>query len=98
MAFELRKHRDGWLMTGKKQAIKIMNWEKIHNMRSQHHHEVPIKEVSCMQFLSTVNDQAEVGRENVLPLNYIYTDDVSLYLIMPFADGGEIFCTFERYS
>jgi len=94
MAFELRKHRDGWLMTGKKQAIKIMNWERIRNMRGQHL-EDPVKEISCMQFLSNVNDQAEVGRENVLPLNYIYTDDVSLYLIMPFADGGELFSYIE---
>eukprot|EP00588_Corethron_pennatum_P015069 CAMPEP_0194265356 /NCGR_PEP_ID=MMETSP0169-20130528/625_1 /TAXON_ID=218684 /ORGANISM="Corethron pennatum, Strain L29A3" /LENGTH=337 /DNA_ID=CAMNT_0039005801 /DNA_START=308 /DNA_END=1321 /DNA_ORIENTATION=+ len=96
MAFELRKHRNGWLMTGKKHAIKIMNWERIRNMRDQNHHENPIKEVSCMQFLSNANYQAEVGRENVLPLNYIYTDDVSMFLIMPFADGGELFSHIEE--
>uniref|UniRef100_A0A7S1FQV0 Protein kinase domain-containing protein n=1 Tax=Corethron hystrix TaxID=216773 RepID=A0A7S1FQV0_9STRA len=86
----------GWIVTKEFRAVKIMDWDRIHEMRGRHS-EDPIKEVSAMQYLTNRAEAAAGGRpSNLLPITDIYTDDSHLYMIMPFADGGELFGFIER--
>ena len=107
-------HTAEWEVTNQYCAIKEMSWQHIQKEKNRLV-EDPIKEVAAMQYIqrwyrSSVSqgpteevDQAFQAMQStnlMMPLDLL-ADDSSLYSIMPYCDGGELFDRLdlqERFS
>eukprot|EP00957_Ditylum_brightwellii_P065355 4958324-Ditylum_brightwellii.AAC.1 len=84
-----------WDVTGERCAVKEMPWYLIRTIRLT---EDPVKEVAAMQYLSRIchNENNTAMQDslatNVVMLRNALTDDIFLYVVTPFFDGGDI-CT-----
>mmetsp|Transcript_1725 Transcript_1725/g.2206 ORF Transcript_1725/g.2206 Transcript_1725/m.2206 type:complete len:397 (-) Transcript_1725:464-1654(-) len=83
-----------WDVTGERCAVKEMPWFLI---RTNTHTEDPVKEVAAMQYLSRIchNENNTAMQEsldtNVVMLRNALTDDIFLYVVTPYFEGGELF-------
>lgn len=81
---------DVWEVTAEMAAVKIMDWNVVHQLRGRHM-EDPLKEVAAMQFIAR-----DGPHPNVLQTLDVLKDDQYLYSFMPFCSGGELFGFVER--
>lgn len=85
LAVEYTLQPDGQRVYRSHAAIKVLELTRIRN-RPPNGNEDPLKEVAVMQHLSNAG-----GHSNVLSLEEVVKDDVAIYLVMPYCDGGELF-------
>lgn len=72
-----------WQVTQARAAVKIMSWEKIHQLQ---HIEDPIKEVAAMQHVSK-----DGVHQHVMGVLDVLEDEEYLLMFMPFASSGDLF-------
>lgn len=77
-----------FVMTGEQCAIKCMDWQKVLENDLKHlRSEDPLKEVAAMQYLQNNGD----GCEHVMTPMEVICDGRTLFLMMPYMNGGEMF-------
>lgn len=88
------EHNTDWEFTGIECAIKEMGWKQIHEARGQRADD-PIQEANAMQyaqhrFQSGGEDANDVSENVTKPLD-ILSDEICLFIVLPFCNGGELF-------
>jgi len=78
-----------WEITGKHVAIKMVEWQRVHQMRGRLL-EDPVKEVAAMQMLG--------GHDNVLGSTEVLQDRDCLYSVMPYCRDGDLFGIVVKYA
>mmetsp|Transcript_17235 Transcript_17235/g.24514 ORF Transcript_17235/g.24514 Transcript_17235/m.24514 type:complete len:402 (+) Transcript_17235:303-1508(+) len=87
-------YMDIWDVTGERCAVKEMLWFLIE--KKFRHTEDPVKEVSAMQYLRRWHNGNNTAMQesldtNVVMLRNALTDDIFLYVVTPYFEGGELF-------
>mmetsp|Transcript_15416 Transcript_15416/g.30729 ORF Transcript_15416/g.30729 Transcript_15416/m.30729 type:complete len:414 (+) Transcript_15416:300-1541(+) len=79
-----------WEVTGRMIACKMLSWASMNANRARYE-EDPLKEIACMQFLTS-----RPRTDNVMKHIVALSDNRYMYSVMEYAEGGELFDKVEE--